>query len=300
MRVAKMTKVAEPVVAVLAVLAFSSAALAQEPATQQRFPAPPPPGFVMAGVPKMPNPPGPAPKHEFTGAWVGPQNYVNGPFPEMTPAGDAVYKRNHPVPEAGRANQNADAFASLTATNDPFMVCDPLGFPRDLQNHAVSMRGGMWFEPVQNRMLILFEQQRVWREVWMDGRELPKKVDARGFPDSRYYGYSVGHWDGDNVFVIDTTGLDPRTWLDERGHPHSTDAHVEERYTRLDQYNLQVVVTVDDPKFYAKPFQLFKANYYWMKDQDFEETLCIPTEAIEYRDRLAKPSGWAPGDAPAK
>jgi hypothetical protein len=217
-----------------------------------------------------------------------------GPFPAMTPAGEAAFKANHPVPAAGRAD--TDAVAHLAATNDPFMVCDPLGFPRDLLNHAVSSRGGIWFEPVPNRMLILFEQQRMWREVWMDGRELPKKVDAKNSPDSRYYGYSVGHWDGD-TFVIDTTGLDGRTWLDEQGHPHSVDAHIEERYTRLDQYNLQVTVTVDDPKYYTKPFQFLKANYYWMKDQDFEETLCIPSEAIDYRDKLAKPSGWAPEPA---
>jgi hypothetical protein len=277
----------------LAVLALSSVAMAQEGRVNT-----PPPGYVMAGVPKMPNPPGPAPKHDLTGAWVGPQKTVMGPFPDMTPAGQAAFKLNHPVPSAGRGAAAPDALAHLAATNDPFMVCDPLGFPRDLLNHAVSMRGGIWFEPVSNRMLMLFEQQRIWREVWTDGRELPKKVDVKGAPDSRYYGYSVGHWDGDNTFVIDSTGLDNRTWLDEIGHPHTVDVHLEERYTRLDQYNLQVTVTVDDPKFYTKPFQLMQLNYYWMKDQNFEETLCIPSEAIQYRDSLAKPSGWGPGEEP--
>ena len=48
---------------------------------------------------------------------------------------------------------------------------------------------------------------------------------------------------------------------------------------------------MDDPKFYTKPWQILKANYYWMKDQDFEETFCLPSEAIEYRDRVANPSG---------
>jgi hypothetical protein len=43
-----------------------------------------------------------------------------------------------------------------------------------------------------------------------------------------------------------------------------------------------------------------KANYYWMKDQDFEETLCIPSEAIEYRDTLAKPSGIGAGAEASK
>jgi hypothetical protein len=246
----------------------------------------------------MPNPPGPAPKQDLTGAWVGPQKSVLGPFPDMTPAGEAAFKLNKPVPAAGRTAPGA--LDRLAATNDPFMTCDPLGFPRDLLAHALSSRGGMWFYSVPNKMVILYEQQRVWREIWMDGRELPKKVDARGAPDSRYYGYSVGHWDGDNTFVIDTTGLDNKTWLDEAGHPHSVDAKIQERYTRLDQYNLQVTVTVDDPKFYTKPYEFLKANYYWMKNQDVEEEFCVPSLALEYRDRLAKPSGWAPGAEPAK
>ena len=271
--------VAEPIVALLAVLALSSAVVAQTPDARPRAQQ----GstvYVAEGIPKMPNPPGPAPRHDLTGAWVGPQNPVHGTVPAMTPAGEARFKLNKP-----------ESVVHLGATNDPFVTCDPLGFPRDILNHAISSRGGMWFEPVPNQMVILYEQQRVWREVWMDGRELPKKVDAKGAPDSRYYGYSVGHWDGDYTFVIDTTGLDDRTWLDEVGHPHSVDAHIEERYTRLDQYNIQLTVTIDDPKFYTKPFEFLKANFYWMAKQDFEETLCIPSEAIDYRDSLAKPAG---------
>jgi len=283
---------AEVIVASLAVLAVSSAVLAQE-----RAPRGVRPGFVAAGVPEMPNPPGPAPKRELTGAWVGPIKTVMGPFPDMTAAGKAAFSVNKPVPQFERGGVSD---ASLKATNDPFMICDPLGVPRDLLNHAISMRGGILFEPVSNRMLVLFEQQRVWREIWMDGRQLPAKVDSPGAPDSRFYGYSVGHWDGDNTYVIDTTGLDPRTWLDEAGHPHTNAAHLEERWTRPDQYNLEVTVTVDDPKFYTKPFQLMKTNYYWMKDQEFEETLCVPSEAIEYRDKLANPSGWGPANASAK
>jgi len=283
---------AEVIVAYLAVLAVSSVAMAQE-----RAPRRVQPGFVAAGVPEMPKPPGPAPKRELTGAWVGPIKTVMGPFPDMTAAGQAAFSVNRPVPEFGRGGVSD---ASPRPTNDPFMICDPLGVPRDLLNHAISMRGGILFEPVSNRMLVLFEQQRVWREIWMDGRQLPAKVDAPGAPDSRFYGYSVGHWDGDNTFVIDTTGLDPRTWLDEAGHPHTNAARLEERWTRPDQYNLEVTVTVDDPKFYTKPFQLMKTNYYWMKDQEFEETLCVPSEAIEYRDKLANPSGWGPANAPAK
>ena len=33
------------------------------------------------------------------------------------------------------------------------------------------------------------------------------------------------------------------------------------------------------------------AEFYWMKNQEFAETFCIPSEGIEYRDSLTKPSG---------
>jgi hypothetical protein len=243
-------------------------------------------GFISEGVPKMPNPPGPAPKQDLSGSWVGPQNIKGDPVPPMTPAGQAKFKENKPYPAAG---PNQAQFEQ--ASNDPFITCDPLGFPRNLWAHAITMRGGVLFGSAPNRMLIAYEQQRVWREVWLDGRALPKVVDVRGAPESRYYGYSVGHWENDNTFVIDTTGVDERAWLDELGHPRSSSAHIQERYTRVDQYNVQFTATVDDPKFYTKPWTFLRANLYWMKDQQFAETFCIPSEGIQYRDSLAKPSG---------
>jgi hypothetical protein len=251
-----------------------------------------PPGFVAAGVPAMPNPPGPAPKHDLNGVWVGPIKVEMGPYAPMTPAGQAAMKLNHPIK---RASDNA---TSVEANNDPFALCDPLGFPRDLLNHWLSSRGGIWFNATPDRMLMLFEQQHTWREVRMDGRKPPAKVDAVGAPDSRFYGYSAGHWEGDNVFVIDTTGLDPRSWLDEAGLPHTNAVKLQERWTRVDQYNLEAVVTAEDPAYFTKPFQLMKTAYYWKKDQDVEEELCLPSEAYEYKDRLSNPSGFGPNSKP--
>jgi hypothetical protein len=34
-----------------------------------------------------------------------------------------------------------------------------------------------------------------------------------------------------------------------------------------------------------------RTNFYWVQGQDFAETFCIPSEGIEYRDSLARPSG---------
>lgn len=248
-------------------------------------------GFISEGIPKMPNPPGPAPKRDLSGAWVGPGvSNKPDPVPPMTPAGQMVF-RERKAYGAATGQGGGSPRGEIGASNDPFITCDPLGFPRNLIAHAITSRGGTLFSSMPDRLLIAYEQQRVWREIWMDGRALPKAVDVRGAPESRYYGYSVGRWENDTTLVIDTTGLDERAWLDEAGHPRSSMAHIQERYTRVDQYNMQLAVTVDDPKFYTKPWTFMRANLYWMKAQEFEETFCVPSEALEYRDTLAKPSG---------
>ena len=280
-------RIAASVMAVVAALACSSVVSAQRGQARQGGPAVRE-GFISEGIPKMPNPPGPAPKRDLSGAWVAPGNTNKpDPVPPMTAAGEAMFKQRK-VYGAGAPRGSSGPPGS---SSDPFNTCDPLGFPRNLIAHAVSSRGGTLFGSAPDRILIAYEQQRVWREIWTDGRALPKAVDVKGAPESRYYGYSVGHWENDNTLVIDTTGLDERAWLDEAAHPHSAMAHIQERYVRADQYNTQLTVTVDDPKFYTKPWTFIRANLYWMKAQEFAETMCVPSEALEYRDTLAKPSG---------
>src|SRR5580704_16164578 len=111
--------VTEAIVVSLAVLALSSSAMAQGQG-QARPRHEVQDGYLVEGVPKMPNPPGPAPKRDLTGAWVGPQTVSRDPMPPMTPVGEARFKLNK--------DRNA---VGLAATNDPFATCDPLGFPRD-------------------------------------------------------------------------------------------------------------------------------------------------------------------------
>src|ERR1700688_3345574 len=103
--------IARMVVAVMATLVLSSAGVAQN---EGQRPAPKD-GFIKAGVPKMPHPPGPAPKRELTGAWVGPQNLSRDPVPPMTPAGEAAFRLHKPKTPA-----------QPWSGNDPFQVCDPL------------------------------------------------------------------------------------------------------------------------------------------------------------------------------
>src|ERR1700758_607891 len=105
----------------------------------------------------------PAPKRDLNGAWTGPVAFI-GNFPPYTPLGAERAKLNKSEPAYHLAN-----------TNDPLMTCDPLGFPRNIINETRGMR----FAQLPDRMIVLYQYQKVWREIWMDGRELPKSIDTK-------------------------------------------------------------------------------------------------------------------------
>jgi hypothetical protein len=114
-----------------------------------------------------------------------------------------------------------------------------------------------------NLLLMLFDGT-LYREVFLDGRDLPKD------PNPDWMGYSTGHWDGDTL-VVESIGFNDRTWLDNEGHPHTEALRVTERFRRPDFGHLDVVKTLADPGALLEPWTVpFKFEF----DAD--------TEPIEY------------------
>jgi hypothetical protein len=69
-----------------------------------------------------------------------------------------------------------------------------------------------------------------------------------------WYGESIGRYEGDTL-VVDTIGLDDRTWVDGFGTPHTKQLHVVERWHRIDGgENLEVNVHVEDPGAFTTPW----------------------------------------------
>jgi len=119
--------------------------------------------------------------------------------------------------------------------------------------------------------VILYEVDNMHRQIFTDGRALPKEFD---FP--AFYGYSVGHWERD-VFVVETAGFNDKTPLDAMGHPHSEALRLTERYRRRDFGHLDVEMTFDDPKLYTKPFTI-KVPHDLLADSDLFESFCDQNE----------------------
>jgi hypothetical protein len=159
--------------------------------------------------------------------------------------------------------------------NDPLRWCDPTGFPRIIWNPTPA---GMRFAQTGEEVIQFFQNNRVWRDIWTDGRKLPNS-DA----DSRWYGYSVGHWEGE-TFVVNSKNVTDTTWLDQYGSPHSDQMTVEERYRRLDHDHLEMVLNITDPKTYVGTWKGDKKIFQLVEKptrsafNDFPEDICVWSE----------------------
>ena len=87
------------------------------------------------------------------------------------------------------------------------------------------------------------------RMVYTDGRKLPDD----SLP--AWLGYSVGHWEGDTL-VASTSGFNDRSWLDFNGRPQTESLRVTERFQRRDFGHMQLEMTLEDPKVFARAFSI--------------------------------------------
>lgn len=219
--------------------------------------------YPMAGIPRTPdgkpNLLAPAPrlpdgKPDLSGLWYQPNgvkytvNLAADLKPgqvEMTPWAAALYKERQ----------------DTASKDDPVGKCNLPGTP---QMNSVPYPYKIIQRP--EMVVILYEALATFRQIFTDGRALPKD------PNPTWMGYSVGRWEGDTL-VVETSGFNDLSWIDTGGHPHSDAMHVIEDYHRRDFGHIDYRVTVDDPKAYTKPWT---ASYEirFMPDTELMEYVC--------------------------
>jgi len=245
-------------------------------------------------------PSGPAPRRDISGIWDAgsvlamgapehPASFPRGAQPSdidrldetgianplpYTPAGLEALKAHKP----SRGVREVDSALS----NDPANLCDPLGFPYMFlwEFRAIYVVQ----DPLKVSMIDPYGGG--YRIIWTDGRALPAD------PDPRWNGYSVGHWVDDATFVVQTNGLNTRSWLDHVGRPHSDQIVIDETYHRVDRDTMELTMKITDPKMYTEPW--FAMNKFPMHllppDFDIRENLCSPSENKGYNDQYASPA----------
>ena len=132
--------------------------------------------------------------------------------------------------------------------------------------------------PYGIEILDVLEQKRIYildvggphtfRTIYMDGRPHPTGADL--VPS--YYGHSTGKWEGE-VLVIDTVGMNERSWMNRDGIPHTDRLHLVERVSRPDFNTLKYEVLIDDPGAFTRPWNTgFSLN--WSPGQEMFEYIC--------------------------
>jgi hypothetical protein len=168
---------------------------------------------------------------------------------------------------------------AVTSKDNPDANCLPMGitqFHQQPQPREIVQLPG--------KILMIYEANYGLRQIYTDGRALPKQGD----PQPQWYGYSVGHWDGDTL-VVETNNLrgaesSPNDgWLDVRGSPFSEQAKFTERFRRPTFGRLEIDVTVDDPKSYTRPFTV-RINQQILVDTELIEFIC--NENQQFRRRI--------------
>jgi hypothetical protein len=276
----------------------------------------PPPGGrgILAHDPATDN--RPYDKHDLSGLWSrngSPGGYGGGgtcrdcgdrgysaDVPPLTPLGQKMFDANKP--SYGRLLGSADAAAHPNEPigrrraappandTDPYQHCNPMGPSR-----ALIYPDPMEMTVLPDRTLQQFEWGYGVRTIWTDGRQPLMDPDL-----PRWWGYSAARWDGD-TFVVTTTGVDERTWVDHFGYPHSADMVLEERYRRTAYDVIELSMTITDPKVYTRPWVSETKKFRKLPKDAIKtvdgwtglmEDLCAPADEVElFNKRVRDPAG---------
>jgi hypothetical protein len=157
--------------------------------------------------------------------------------------------------------------AGLHWREEPDANCLPQGVPKILVAPAP-------WKIVQTPKYVVFvhEAFNLWRQVFMDGRELAVNEDTT----PTWMGYSVGEWDGD-ALVVETRGFNGKVWLDQLGKPSTEALHVTEKFRRKDFGHMDIEITIDDPKAYTKPWTV-TVSARLLPNAELMEFICLENE----------------------
>lgn len=174
----------------------------------------------------------------------------------MLPAAAALYKHRQ----------------ETLGQDKPQLHCMPHGVPDAM------LVANIPFKMVQTpgETIVLYEEFNQYRQIYTDGRKLPEEFDSPA-----WFGFSIGKWEGD-TFVVDVAGFKEGTWLDNGGHPHTEQLHINERYRRVNFGSLDLDVAITDPGAYPKPWKSTTIHFKLLPDTELLEHLCENNKDIEH------------------
>ena len=134
----------------------------------------------------------------------------------------------------------------------------------------------IYFVQTPKEVVMIFQGDAQVRRIYMDVPHSPNPIPS-------WYGESVGHYEGDTL-VVDTIGLNDKTFLDAYRTPHSDKLHVVERWHKPFFDTLEVLITIDDPEAFNQPFTVMQR--YAQVRQTLVEQVCAENNGYFFGPRV--------------
>jgi hypothetical protein len=130
----------------------------------------------------------------------------------------------------------------------------------------------VYFLQTPKEVTMIWEEDHMVRHIYLGARHSPN-------PKLSWFGESVGHYENGDTLVIDTIGLNDKTFVDSYRTPHTTQLHTIERYRIADGGKaLDVSVHVEDPGAFTVPWNA-KQRYRRVTDGPMIEQVCSENNA---------------------
>ncbi len=122
--------------------------------------------------------------------------------------------------------------------------CWPIGVPGFLLYPVTPV----YFLQSAKEVVMIWEEDHMARHVYLTDQHSPNLKPS-------WFGESIGHYENGDTLVIDTVGLNTRTFVDSFRTPHTEQLHVIERFRIVEGGNaLEVNVHVEDPGAFTMPW----------------------------------------------
>ena len=219
-------------------------------------------------------------------AWIPDRPTGDDFLPPPSGSGPVMSAKDHPYVPNGRGVQPTYRVADLTnpilrpwaveqmkkANDDvlagkvPYITrerCWPAGVPGFTVYTRVQ---ALYFYQTPTKVTLVSELNHQPRHIYLN-------VPHSRNPKPSWYGESVGHYEGDEL-VVDTIGLNDKTFVDNYRTPHTDQIHVVERFKIIeDGKTLQAIVTVDDPGAFNMPWTAIQ-RWRRVADRPLSELIC--------------------------
>jgi hypothetical protein len=123
------------------------------------------------------------------------------------------------------------------AVYTPKERCWPIGVPGWLLYPVTPV----FFLQTPNVVTLIWEEDHMVRHIYLNQQH---SVNVK----PSWFGESIGHYEGGDTLVVDTVGLNTRTFVDQFRTPHTEQLHVIERFHLLPGgQGMEATATVEDP-----------------------------------------------------